>query len=177
MRRWRRSSASCSSTSSCQGIAVSSGGETGHRRMGAHGGQLELAATSSMRSCITLVSVMGHPRPATADREQAVADFQVRLAGRVSAGAWHLGLGQVPHLRVVEGRTRLGRPPTTACPRWLPVVVLPPGEIRTYATSARSPRQVPEARRRSVRKCMVGNSCSPEAVAGEGGRGVRTSDP
>ena len=50
MRRWRRSSASCSSTSrfqyfqeSGQVIAVASRGETGHR-LGAHGGQLELAA-------------------------------------------------------------------------------------------------------------------------------------
>ena len=91
-----------------QSVAVSSGGETGHR-LGAHGGQLELTAQLAdavlhhdwCPSC-------AHPRRNQADREQAVVDFQVRLAGQGEQRSFgHLGLGQVPHLRVVEGLTRL----------------------------------------------------------------------
>ena len=54
MRRWRRRLQDLQE--SCQGIAVSSGGETSHRLGGGQPGR------RWPRSCITLVSVMAHPR-------------------------------------------------------------------------------------------------------------------
>ena len=123
-----------------QGVAVAGGGETGYR-LGAHRGQLELAAQladavlyhAGCPSC-------AHPRRGQADLEQAVVDFQVRLPRQSQRrGFGHLGLGQVPHLRVVEGLAGFQQQRQGAVHRGF-MVVAAKCRIRTYSTSARSPR-------------------------------------
>ena len=130
---------------SCQGIAVAGRGETSHR-LGAHGGQLELAAqlADASRWCPSCA----HPRRGQADREQAVVDLQV--ASRTESAAELRAPWARPGPAPRRSR-RADRPPaatTARCPPWLPWCS-PPGA--GSATPRRhAPRATAAARRRSA---------------------------
>ena len=143
MRRWRRSSASCSSTS--RKVARASPCPAAVKRATDWApmvGSLNWPHNWPMRSCITLVSRHAHtPAADQADREQAVVDFQVRLPRQSQhRGFGHLGLSQVPHLRVVEGLSPASSSNDSALSTVASMVLAARCRIRTYSTSARSPR-------------------------------------